>query len=347
VVKMKFTLLSLTFLAALVSAEHLHQRPHHFHHRRHLNVTSTSVEESTTLTVFQTLVRTVTSCAPTVTNCPARSATEVGVVTEIIALTTTVCPVTAAAAVSSSLAAVASSTIKAPLDTGVMNPEASDTTLTYMLGTGSSTTVITTTIKRTTTSTEYFTQYITRSQVLAAAETGYSGGQTSAAVAGSEPTTTITQLSTLTKYVTVKRVSTASPTASVSPFIGVIAGSTESENGACVPQTVTVALSTVTVPQTVTVAMSTVTVVRQFYHFHLNVKQADKIQTYTQMGESPSAAPPAAQSESTIVEAQYAAVTSVSSSSFAPYRNGSAPATKPVGTRFLTKLKSTTVMGEY
>jgi hypothetical protein len=59
----------------------------------------------------------------------------------------------------------------------------------------------------------------------------------------------------------VKRVSTAAPTAPVSPFIGVVGGSTGSGSVACVPETVTIALSTVTVPQTVTIAMSTVTVV--------------------------------------------------------------------------------------
>lgn len=46
----------------------------------------------TTSTVFTTQLRTITSCAPTVTNCPAES---VKVVTDTIALYTTICPVTA------------------------------------------------------------------------------------------------------------------------------------------------------------------------------------------------------------------------------------------------------------
>jgi chitinase len=45
----------------------------------------------TTSTVYTTTTRTVTSCAPTVTNCPGGGY----VTTEVIALYTTVCPVTA------------------------------------------------------------------------------------------------------------------------------------------------------------------------------------------------------------------------------------------------------------
>ncbi|KAI0847622.1 glycoside hydrolase superfamily [Daldinia vernicosa] len=51
---------------------------------------SASTTEYTTSTVYSTTVYTVTSCAPSVTNCPARGS----VVTETIALYTTVCPVT-------------------------------------------------------------------------------------------------------------------------------------------------------------------------------------------------------------------------------------------------------------
>jgi len=48
---------------------------------------------STTSTVYTTSVYTITSCAPTVTNCPARLGQ---VTTDVISLYTTVCPVTAA-----------------------------------------------------------------------------------------------------------------------------------------------------------------------------------------------------------------------------------------------------------
>ncbi|KAI0838257.1 glycoside hydrolase superfamily [Hypoxylon sp. FL0890] len=51
---------------------------------------SSSAVQYTTSTAYTTTIYTVTSCAPTVTNCPARGS----VVTETIALYTTVCPVT-------------------------------------------------------------------------------------------------------------------------------------------------------------------------------------------------------------------------------------------------------------
>lgn len=61
------TTLSVGLLAALASAsQHV---PQHFHHRRQYN---TSVP-STTLTVYATEVYTITSCAATVTDCPARA----------------------------------------------------------------------------------------------------------------------------------------------------------------------------------------------------------------------------------------------------------------------------------
>ncbi|THV76367.1 hypothetical protein D6D28_01181 [Aureobasidium pullulans] len=47
-----------------------------------------------TSTVYQTTQFTVWSCAPDVTNCPARSATSIAMVTAIIGMSTTICPVT-------------------------------------------------------------------------------------------------------------------------------------------------------------------------------------------------------------------------------------------------------------
>ncbi|KAL3291832.1 mixed-linked glucanase [Colletotrichum asianum] len=44
-----------------------------------------------TSTVYQTNVKTITSCVPTVTNCPARETPQI--VTEVVPLTTTICPV--------------------------------------------------------------------------------------------------------------------------------------------------------------------------------------------------------------------------------------------------------------
>ena len=82
---------------------------------------NTSVSQ-TTLTVEATTIRTVISCAPTVTSCPAASessaisalpsgAVSTVVVTDTIAQYTTICPVTAASSLSSSIASSFSSAI--------------------------------------------------------------------------------------------------------------------------------------------------------------------------------------------------------------------------------------------
>jgi len=73
---MKASVLSLLAVAASVSANaHAHSHSNH----------------STTSTVYTTSVYTITSCAPEVTNCPAKLGS---VTTDIISLYTTVCPVT-------------------------------------------------------------------------------------------------------------------------------------------------------------------------------------------------------------------------------------------------------------
>ncbi|CAK7264199.1 hypothetical protein SEPCBS119000_000867 [Sporothrix epigloea] len=54
--------------------------------------TNTKVHPLTTSTVFSTTIHTITSCAPEITNCPARSTVYS---TEIVAISTTICPVTA------------------------------------------------------------------------------------------------------------------------------------------------------------------------------------------------------------------------------------------------------------
>lgn len=81
--------------------------------------TPSSGGELTTLTVMSTQVRTVISCAPTVTNCPADSSAlselastapeqvSTVLVTDLVQLATTICPVTAAESVSSSVISVA------------------------------------------------------------------------------------------------------------------------------------------------------------------------------------------------------------------------------------------------
>lgn len=116
---MKSTTVALGFLAGLASAGSFnhHRRHPNFHgvHYRRDNATasaSAAADAQTTLTVAITRTYSVISCAPTVTNCPAAnntaalsnlpaSALTTVVVTNVVDLTTTVCPVTAAESISS------------------------------------------------------------------------------------------------------------------------------------------------------------------------------------------------------------------------------------------------------
>lgn len=181
---MRFSTIAVTFFAALATAEHNHG-VHQFRHRRAMNTTASTTSSSstssslvaaaatsslatngteaatngteaetdplTTLTVFATQIKTVYGCAATVTNCPARSSTAGVVVTETIALTTTICPVSAAASVSA--AVVSSAVVKAASES------AADSVLTYTLGVGASATVVTTTVKHTRTAVQYVVSY--------------------------------------------------------------------------------------------------------------------------------------------------------------------------------------------
>ncbi|OLN86747.1 hypothetical protein CCHL11_03769 [Colletotrichum chlorophyti] len=94
---MKSTVAALGLMATLASATAY--QPRHFHWRRD---NTTAPAGYTTLTVEVTEVATVTSCAPTITNCPARSGTP-AVVTNTVVLTEIVCPVTDAAVISKSI----------------------------------------------------------------------------------------------------------------------------------------------------------------------------------------------------------------------------------------------------
>lgn len=89
--------LSLAFAAVAAASPNA---PYQFERRQYSN-SSASVDAAavtpsqfTTSTVYATQLHTITSCAPEVTNCPARSGTP-AVVTSIVAISTTVCPVTA------------------------------------------------------------------------------------------------------------------------------------------------------------------------------------------------------------------------------------------------------------
>ena len=211
---------ALVLALAVVGEASRHRYGHHAHHRRALNTTSTAIATDpttqlmTTSTVYTTQEYTITTCAPTVKDCPAESKTEVTVVTATTAAYTTVCPVTttevptsiipsetasasssaaasvyssaseiapvsssAAATVQSSIVEIAPATSSAaaitsspavPLSTGSPGSSSaaagtdyttsmfvSNSTLTYTLGSGSSTTVVTTTVQRTSTRTVY------------------------------------------------------------------------------------------------------------------------------------------------------------------------------------------------
>ena len=123
--------------------------------------------------------------------------------------------------------------------------------MTYTLGTGTSTTVVTTTIKQYSTATVYAT--------LPGGGSGGAGGEGGAGsistaegevAASSSSTTTLTTTSTSTRYVTVLPPSAAAGGGSGgSAPSGVSAVTGEASGGACVPVTVTVtsALATVTV----------------------------------------------------------------------------------------------------
>jgi hypothetical protein len=81
----------------------------------HSTVVTSSVYPVTTSTIYSTTVRTITQCPPSVPDCPAHSTQ---VVTETIPVATTVCPVTetsAPAVGASSTAAFSNSTTAAPV----------------------------------------------------------------------------------------------------------------------------------------------------------------------------------------------------------------------------------------
>jgi hypothetical protein len=162
-----FSKLSVIFVAALAAAGEAHN-----HRRQYANETADPASASmTTSTVYSTQEITITSCAPTVTNCPAKS---ISVLTSVVAVSTTVVPVKATASPSSSVVAAAlggsssvplgtapagsspsASSIEVGGSSAPVTTRVSNATLTYTLGLGSSSTVITTTVHRTSTETLY------------------------------------------------------------------------------------------------------------------------------------------------------------------------------------------------
>ncbi|KAG7103993.1 L-pipecolate oxidase like protein [Verticillium longisporum] len=99
---------SVVAAAGLLAVANAYQ-PHHYHWRRQNETYPEAPAGYTTLTVEVTEVATITSCAPTVTNCAAASSTlpasdlSVIVVTNTVVLSTTVCPVAEAATISKSI----------------------------------------------------------------------------------------------------------------------------------------------------------------------------------------------------------------------------------------------------
>lgn len=125
---MKSVIANIGMFAAVANA---YSYPRHMHFRR-----DNGTEDAyTTLTVCTTEVQTITSCAPTVTDCPSRDHTALAdlpesdkityVVTNTIVLTSTVCPITDAGAISSSVlseaqtGAITGTTLSAPLTASV------------------------------------------------------------------------------------------------------------------------------------------------------------------------------------------------------------------------------------
>ncbi|KAJ8123059.1 hypothetical protein ONZ43_g896 [Nemania bipapillata] len=190
------------------------------HHARHIHApfvrrNETAAAPSTTLTVAITSVHTITSCAPTITNCPAHVGNSTGpvTVTEVIDLTTTVCPVAEATSISSSVVDAHSSGLVTGtthiLTTGDNSPAqtpapssgagltvypTSDSTLTMTLGAEGSQSVSVTTIHST------FTQVVTIISSPVPSSAGSVGAEDVTSVEG---TTTTTSTTTSTRTVTI------------------------------------------------------------------------------------------------------------------------------------------------
>lgn len=199
-------------------------------------------ESLTTMTVKATQVHTITSCAPTVTNCPVNATM---VVTDTIVLATTVCPVGDVAKVSSSLLAKAPAPTTAdakvssdkPAMTTKVVDVVTDKTLTMRIGTGSTASMATTTIHATSQKT------ITVPCTTDTTDTTAAPGAPSTTA---ESTTTLTATTKVTRTLTVTKAK-PNPTGS--------AGNPDhSDKGDCPAPTVTVTV----IKETVTAPASTV-----------------------------------------------------------------------------------------
>ncbi|KAF2461326.1 hypothetical protein BDY21DRAFT_83745 [Lineolata rhizophorae] len=206
--------ISVGLVAALatVSSAHVHGHQHHHNFlRRHFGnetapAPTADAAEMTTSTIYSTMTSTITHCPETVTDCPLDN---LEVVTSVIAVSTTVCPVEEAEATPTDSTPEfefnphgTGASPDSPAETpGPAGPSVvthiTNSTLTYTLGSGESTTVVTTTVQHTSTETITQTVYATRPAVAEEAP------ETEGSPESAEPTTTISATSTLTKVVTV------------------------------------------------------------------------------------------------------------------------------------------------
>ncbi|OBT86371.1 hypothetical protein VE02_03780 [Pseudogymnoascus sp. 03VT05] len=332
---MQFSTLAVVLFAGLATAGS-HGHAQRFQHRRAFNESSSAVD-LTTLTVQITSTHTVIGCAQNVTDCPARSATAIRTVTEVVDLTTTICPVASASDISSSVIASASAvqTQGAVVSTEAAEPvQTSDSVLTYTLGTGATQSVVTTTIKHTITG--YVTKTMTKNggaQATPVVGGGQAnvGGNDKGAGSGSgsgsgngnagEPTTTIQTTTTATRTIHVKPTTPAGPGTGSSNGGGSNAGN----GGDCAaPVTVTVALSTVTVTYTPPAATGTVAAVPDAV-----VPGKDAVKTNAAVATEATAKAPATTAEPTSGAATEEPVTIITVPVIPiPYKNSTETATR-------------------
>lgn len=274
---MKSVVASIGMLAAVANA---YQFPQHAHYRRDYNGT----DSQTTLTVKTTVVETITSCAPTVTNCPSRDQTAIAqlpesdkttlTATHTVILTEVVCPVAEASSIYTSVlhdaetGGVTGKTITAdvPMNTGGAYPPptqgektvVSDYTTDQVVTLTQGEETITTTIHKT----------IQKTLTVPAGPEVTNDGSKGNGTPEEDSTTTTTKTTTGTITKTIQRVGETGP--ATGGDNGYSTGKSEGEgeddgskgtgngngpnkggNGECVPETVTVTAPASTVYVTV------------------------------------------------------------------------------------------------
>ncbi|KAH7182952.1 uncharacterized protein B0J16DRAFT_373507 [Fusarium flagelliforme] len=274
---MKSVVASIGMLAAVANA---YQFPQHAHYRRDYNGT----DSQTTLTVKTTVVETITSCAPTVTNCPSRDQTAIAqlpesdkttlTATHTVILTEVVCPVAEASSIYTSVlhdaetGGVTGKTITAdvPMNTGGAYPPptqgektvVSDYTTDQVVTLTQGEETITTTIHKT----------IQKTLTVPAGPEVTNDGSKGNGTPEEDSTTTTTKTTTGTITKTIQRVGETGPATGGDNGYSTGKGEGEGEddgskgtgngngpnkggNGECVPETVTVTAPASTVYVTV------------------------------------------------------------------------------------------------